>query len=153
MKMQFIHSVRRGVMAVCTVAGFGPIVAMAAEDFTRYSNEELVQLRRQAQNMSEADRLRYREEMQTRTQNMSAEERNRLGVGRDAAAAQGTQTRERTRSGEDNTSGQGELKRERTRSEQGSSDGYGRGYESRQSGSGGSMGGGRGGMGGGGRGR
>lgn len=156
MKIQAIHSVRRGIVVALTAAALSPLAAMAAEDYTRYSNEELVQLRSQAQNMGEADRLRYREEMQTRTQNMSAEERNRLGVGQDDA--QKTQTRERTRTGEDNTNGQGTQTRERTRTEQRDADGYGRGYESRQSGSGsgmsGGMGGSRGGMGsGGGRGR
>jgi len=134
---------------VFTAAAFGPLAAMAAEDFSRYSNEELVQLRSQAQNMGESDRLRYREEMQQRTRYMSPEERTRLGVDRDAAA-QGTQARERT--GEDNDRGQGETKRERDRAEQRNAGGYGSGYESRQGGS--SAGGaGRGGMGGGGRGR
>ncbi len=153
MNTQTIRSIRRGVVVALTAAGLGPLAAMAADDYTRYSNEELVQQRSVVQNLGEAERLRYREEMQQRAQNMTAEERSQLGVGRDATTGQATQTRERVRTGEDNDRGQGELKRERTRSEQGSSDGYGRGYESRQSGSGGSMGGGRGGMGGGGRGR
>ena len=155
MKIQAIRSVRRGIVVAVTAAVLSPLTAMAAEDYTRYSNEELVQLRSQTQNMGEADRLRYREEMQTRTRNMSAEERSRLGVGQDDA--QKTQTRERTRTGEDNTNGQGELTRERTRTEQRDGDSYGRGYESRQGSSGGGtsggMGGSRGGMGGGGRGR
>jgi uncharacterized membrane protein YgcG len=154
MKMQAIRLVYRGVVVAFTAAAFGPLAAMAAEDFTRYSNEELVQQRSHVQNLDEADRLRYREEMQRRAQNMTPEERSRLGIGRDDTAGQGTQTRERVRSGEDNDRGQGETKRERQRA--GSGDGYGRGYEVRQGGSstgGGFGGGGRGGMGGGGRGR
>ena len=155
MKMYASRTVRRSVVAALAAATLGPLAVLAAEDFTRYSNEELVQRRSQAQDMNETDRLRYREEMQTRTQNMSAEERNRLGIGRDGAAAQGTQTRERVRTGEDNERGQGELKRERERAERRDASGYGSGYESRQGGSGaggGFGGGGRGGMGGGGRG-
>lgn len=152
MKMQAIRLVRRGVVVALTAAAFSPLAAMAAEDYTRYSNEELVQQRSLVENLGEADRLRYREEMQSRAQNMSAEERSQLGVGRDDAAAQGTQARERTRSAEDNDHGQGELQRERERAEQRDAGSYGRGYESRQSGSS-AGGGGRGGMGGGGRGR
>jgi len=114
MKTQTIRSIRRGVVVALAAAAFGPLAAMAAEDFTRYSNEELVQQRSQVQNMGEADRLRYHEEMQQRAQKMTPEERSRLGIGRDAAAGQGTQTRERQRAE--------------------SRDGYGRGYESRQGG-------------------
>jgi len=151
MKMQTSRSVRRSVVVVVafTAAAFGPLAAMAAEDFTRNSNEELVQRRNEAQNLGEADRLRYREEMQQRTQNMSPEERRRLGIGQDDAAAQGTQARERT--GEDRDRGQGEMKRERQRVESG--DGYGRGYESRQGGSSAGSAGGFGGRGAGGGGR
>ena len=149
MKMQTSHSVRRSVVVAFTAAAFGPLAAMAAEDFTRYSNEELVQRRNEVQNLGEADRLRYREEMQQRTQNMSPEERRRLGIGRDDAAAQGTQAREHT--GEDRDRGQGEMKRERQRVESG--DGYGRGYESRQGGSSAGSAGGFGGRGAGGGGR
>jgi hypothetical protein len=147
MEIQAIRSVYRGVVVAFMAAAFGPLAAMAAEDFTRYSNEELVQQRSRVQNMDEADRLRYREEMQQRVQNMTPEERSRLGVGPDDAAGQGTQTR----SGEDNERGQGEKKRKRQRVE--SDDGYGRGYESRQGGSSAGNAGGYGGRGAGGRGR
>jgi hypothetical protein len=153
MKMQAIRSVHRGIVVAITAAAIGPLTAMAAEDYTRSSNEELVQQRSLVQNLGEADRLREREAMQQRAQNMTAEERS--GVGRDAAADQTTQTRERVRTSEDNDRGQGELKRERERAEQHDAGSYGRGYESRQGGSGtGSAGGfsGRG-AGGGGRGR
>ena len=50
----------------------------AEQDFTQYSNEELMQQRSQVRDMSEADRARFQEEMQTRSLNMSAEERERL---------------------------------------------------------------------------
>jgi uncharacterized membrane protein YgcG len=155
MKMQASRSVRRSVVVAFTAAAFGPLAAIAAEDFTRYSNEELVQQRSLVQNLGEADRLQYREEMQNRSQNMSAEERSRLMVGRDDTAAQETQARERTRTGEDNDRGQGETKRERERTEQRDASSYGSGYESRQGGSsaGGAGGGGGRGAGGGGRGR
>ncbi|OGI43095.1 MAG: hypothetical protein A2150_08415 [Candidatus Muproteobacteria bacterium RBG_16_64_11] len=156
MKMQISRTVRHAVAVAVTAAAFAPLAAMAAEDFTRYSNEEFVQQRSQVQNLGEADRLRYREEMQNRARNMSAEERSRLGIGRDGAQTERTQTRERTRTGEDNDRGQGEMERERERTEQHDAGSYGRGYEARQGGSGGSMSGGmggsRGGMGGGGRG-
>jgi uncharacterized membrane protein YgcG len=135
MKMQAIRSVRHGVVVAFTAAAFGPLAAMAAEDYTRYNNEELVQQRSLVQNLGEADRLRDREEMQQRAQNMTAEERSQLGVGRDDAAGQATQTRERVRTSEDNDRGQGELKRERERAEQHDAGSYGRGYESRQGGS------------------
>ncbi|HWR88235.1 MAG TPA: hypothetical protein VN277_07440 [Acidiferrobacterales bacterium] len=114
MKTQTIRSIRRGVVVALTAVAFGPLAAMAAEDFTRYSNEELVQQRSQVQNMGEADRLRYREEMQRRAQNMTPEERSRLGIGPDDAAGQGVQKRKRQRAG--------------------GGDGYGRGYEARQGG-------------------
>ena len=155
MKMQAIRSVRHGVVVAFTAAAFGPLAAMAAEDYTRYNNEELVQQRSLVQNLGEADRLRDREAMQQRAQNMTAEERS--GGGRDGAAGQTTQTRERVRTSEDNERGQGELKRERERAEQHDTGNYGRGYESRQGGSGAGNAGGFGGRGvgggGGGRGR
>jgi len=135
MNTQTIRSIRRGVVVALTAAAIGPLTAMAAEDYTRYNNEELVQQRSLVQNLGEADRLRDREELQQRAQNMTAEERSGLGVGRDAAAGQATQTRERVRTSEDNDRGQGELKRERERVEQHDAGSYGRGYESRQGGS------------------
>jgi hypothetical protein len=130
-----------------------PAVVHAEQDFTRYTNEELVQQRTQTRDMSEGDRTRYQEEMRKREQTMSAQERKRLGVDAGDQQAQGDQTRQRTRTSEDNTNGQGEMQRERVRSESGN--GYGSGYESRQSGSrsAGGMGGRGAGGGGGGRGR
>ncbi|MCR4347343.1 MAG: hypothetical protein NUV55_09120 [Sulfuricaulis sp.] len=106
-----------------------PVSVRAEQDFTQYSNEELVQQRSQVRDMSEGDRARFQEEMQTRARNMSAEDRAPSGFGGSGQGAQDGQMRQRT--GEDNDRGQGEMKRERTRAESG--DGYGRGYESRQS--------------------
>jgi hypothetical protein len=153
MKMQVIRSVRRGIVVAFTAAAIGPLTAMAAEDYTRSNNEELVQQRSLVQNLGEADRLREREAMQLRAQNMTAEERSGPGVGRDDGAGQTTQTRERVRTSEDNDRGQGELKRERERAEQRDAGSYGRGYESRQGGSSAGSAGGFGGRGAGGGGR
>lgn len=47
----------------------------AEEDFARYSNEELVQKRTQVGEMSEAERERFRTEMQQRTRAITPEER------------------------------------------------------------------------------
>jgi len=136
---------------VLGVAVLAPSGASAEQDFSRLTNEELVQQRAQVRSMSEADRARFREEMQKRVPSMNAEERERLGIGGRGQGTQDDTTRPRTN--EDNDRGQGEMKRERRRTESG--DGYGRGYEARQGGGMGSagMGGGRGGMGGGRRGR
>lgn len=153
MNTQTIRSIRRGIVVALTAAAIGPLTAMAAEDDTRYNNGELVQQRSLVQNLGEADRLRDREEMQQRAQNMTAEERSGLGGGRDDAAGQTTQTRERVRSGEDNDRGQGELKRERERAKQHDAGSYGRGYESRHGGSSAGNAGGFGGRGAGGGGR
>lgn len=131
-----ISSLMAAVAAVVLGAGgLSPAVVRADEDFTRYTNEELVQQRTRVRDMDQADRTRYRDEMQSRAQHMSAAERERLGIderGAPAGAGEG-----RTRAGEDNDRGQGEMERERQRSESG--DGYGRGYESRQGSSGGGL--------------
>jgi hypothetical protein len=133
MTMETSQSVRRGVVVVLAAAALGPIAALASEDYTRYSNEELVKLRSQAQSMGEEERLRYREEMQKRVQKMTPEERERLGIGDRGQEAQNSQKRERTRTNEDNDRGQGEMQRERQRSEAQAGN-YGQGYESRQPG-------------------
>jgi hypothetical protein len=129
MKYYSMRSVRRGMAVAVVSAALGPVAALAAEDFTRYGNEELVQLRNRAQSMDEADRLRYQAELQRRAQAMTPEERERLGIGGDQGPRDGD-TRERTRANADNERGRGELNRERQRTESGS--GYGRGYETRQ---------------------
>jgi hypothetical protein len=104
-----------------------PGAASADEDFGRYTNEELVQMRTRAGEMSDAERTQYRAEMQKRVQAMSPEERARLGVGPGGEGAPG----QRTRSAEDNTQGQGSLERERARTEAESQAGFGQGYEQR----------------------
>ena len=146
----------RTLTAATTVFTLGagiivPTVAHAEQDFTRYTNEELVQQRTQVRGMSDGDRIRYQEEMHKREQNMSAQERKRLGMDVSEQQAQGDQSLQHTRTGEDNTNGQGEMQRERVRTE--SSNGFGSGYESRQSGSRSSGAAGMGGRGAGGRGR
>jgi len=60
-------------LAIMLLAGS----AMAA-DYSSYSNEEMMQMRSQARDMSEQDRAAFRNEMQSRHQSMSAEERNQL---------------------------------------------------------------------------
>lgn len=147
---------RRLQLIVLAAFGTASGLALAAEDFTRLSNEELIQRRAEVRNMSEDDRTRFREEMQTRARDMTPEERNRAGFGRGVDDGPvGDEARMRQRTGADNEHGHGEQHRERTRTEAGSG-GYGQGYEARQRGmSGGGDAMGRGGMGGGrgGRGR
>lgn len=122
-----------------STAHLAPVLAVADEDFSRYTNEELVQKRAQVREMSDADRELFRAEMQKRSQAMSREERESLGIGgprRGAADEQGNREGDaqkepqRKRASEDNEQGQGELRRERQRAED--VHGYGRGYESRQ---------------------
>ena len=145
MKMKTLAA---AVAAVTLGAGIiAPTVVHAEQDYTRYTNEELVQQRTQTRAMSEGDRARYQEELRQREQGMSAQERKRLGLDAGDPPAQGDQTRQRT--SEDNSNGQGELQRERTRTESS----YGNGYESRQSGSRSGSAGGMGGRGAGGGGR
>src|SRR3990167_5073580 len=78
-----------------TAGIFAPSVVRAEQDFTQYTNEELLQQRTQVRDMSEGDRAQFRAEMQKRTQNMSAEERERQrsesgdGYGRGYGTRQG----------------------------------------------------------------
>lgn len=52
--------------------------AMAAEDFSAYSIEELQQKRNEIRTMSDTDRTAFRQEMQKRMSSMSDEERARF---------------------------------------------------------------------------
>lgn len=131
-----------GVVAIVTftlIAGiFASSLVRAEQDFSRYSNEEMVQQRSQVRNMSEGDQVRFQAEMQTRLRHMSESERERLGLNaNNGQAAQDAQQRQRLN--ENNDRGQGALNRDRQRIE--NSNGYGSGFGSRQP------------MGGGGRGR
>jgi hypothetical protein len=106
-----------------TAGIFLPGIVSAEQDFSQYSNEELVQLRTHVRDMNGSDRARFREEMQNRMRNMSTAERERLGIG----AVQDGQMRQRTNEGMNRN-------QEPLRSESG--DGYGRGYGARQGGRG-----------------
>ncbi len=55
-------------------AGFTGVAA--AMDYSRLSNEEMVQMRSQVREMAPEERNDYRTEMQSRTRSMSSEERN-----------------------------------------------------------------------------
>lgn len=126
------------VAAVSVAAGvFTTSVVRAEQDFSQYSNEELVRLRNQVRNLNEADRLRFQQELQLRVRNMDANERARLGLETDSR-----QQQLRERVNEHNSRGQGEMNRERDRIE--NEKGYGRGFGTRSGGMGGSHTGGRG---------
>ena len=140
-----------------SAAYLAPAIASAqeAEDFSRLTNQELVQTRARVGEMSEADQARFRAEMQQRARTMTQEERETLGIGgtqRRAGGQEGAgfgkgyeqreqqqeqtkaQAQTRTEAGADR--GQGEMTRERQRLESGRERGYGRGFESRREGGG-----------------
>lgn len=144
---------RTALVMVLTALSTG--VATAA-DYTQLSNEELVQMRSQARELSDEDRAVYRSEMQGRMESMSSEERNqfrqdnamggqgngegnrnRYGQGQGDGSGSGNQYRY----GQGNSSGSGNM----NRYGQDSNQGYGSGYGSRHGSGGGSgNGGGRG---------
>lgn len=62
--------------------------AALAEDFSRYTNEEMLQKRNEVRNMSDADRQAFRAEMQNRMRNMSEDEREQFRA--NAGAGQGS---------------------------------------------------------------
>jgi len=100
-------------------------LVQAEQDFSQYSNEELVRLRSQVHNMNETDRVQFQQELHLRAQKMNSNERAFLGLENKAE-----QDQLRQRINEDNTRGRGDLIRERQRIENDS--GYGRGFGSRQ---------------------
>ena len=116
-----------------TVAGIMVLAAgsisVQAADYADLSNDELVQMRSQAQVMAPEDRESYRTEMQGRMQSMSSDERalfretNNMG-------GQGNGSGEMNRYGQGNSNGSGNQ----NRYGQGNSQGYGSGYGSRQGG-------------------
>lgn len=110
-------------------AYLAPVMGAAEEDFTRYTNEELVQKRAQVGEMSEAERERFRTEMQQRTRSMTPEERASLGIGGGRRGAAG-EDGEARRQGKQGERGAGESQREHQRVH--SADGYGQGYEQRE---------------------
>lgn len=109
------------------IAGIAAGIALsagvaAAEDFSTYSNEALQQKRSEVRNMSEADRVAYRSEMQKRMGSMSDEERAQLRQGSDA----GGQGQYRYRANEE--TGQGTTTRERSMDGTGAGGQYGGGF-------------------------
>jgi hypothetical protein len=66
-----------------SAAYLAPAIASAqeAEDFSRLTNQELVQTRARVGEMSEAEQARFRAEMQQRSRAMTQEERETLGIG------------------------------------------------------------------------
>jgi hypothetical protein len=106
------------------IAFVGSSVAQDATDYGALSNEQLIQMRSEERSMSAEDQARFRTEMQTRAQNMTAEERAQAGLGpRNADSnGQGTQTQKR-----DGTGG-----RDRSADRKRDGSGYGGGYQSRR---------------------
>ena len=130
-----------------TVAGILVLTAgsisVQAADYAGLSNDELVQMRSQAQVMAPEARESYRTEMQSRMQSMSSDERalfretNNMG-------GQGNGSGEMNRYGQGNSNGSGNQNRYGQGNSNGSgnmyrygqsnSQGYGSGYGSRQGG-------------------
>lgn len=127
-------SVRVPWVLSLAVTGMLASLDVNAVDYSRYTSEELMQMRTQVRDMDEQDRQQYSEEMYMRMQNMSVEERvnldleNALGRADGSAAGDGNHS---LRSNEDNTEGLGAMMRQRSRTETGSSS-FGSGYEQRQ---------------------
>ncbi len=106
---------KNGLIACFIVALWMPLTtAVAAEDFSSYSTDDLIQMRDQARYMSEEDKDAYRAERQSRMDAMSQEERqamrngNESGRSRNMSGAdqgQGTRTRSRLRDGSGSGSG------------------------------------------------
>ena len=118
-------------------------VSVEAADYTDLSNEEMVQMRSQAREMTPEGRESYRTEMQTRTRSMSSSEK---ALYRDLNASGGQDGRSGNmhRYGQGNGNGSGNKNRygqgnsngssSMNRYGQGDSQGYGSGYGSRQGG-------------------
>jgi len=103
------------VFAALAVALLMSLTAsVAAEDYSSYSTEDLIQMRDQARYMSEEDKAAYRSERQSRMESMTQEERlamrgdNESGKSRNMSGSdkgQGTKTRSRLRDGSGGGSG------------------------------------------------
>lgn len=111
------------MMAAAIGLGLATLTASAdeARDFSRYTNEELVQMRGQMHIASAAERKQFRAEMQQRARALSPEERAEQGFG--------LGNRRRAGQSEPGHRGPGRAERE-PRLERQSGD-FGRGYESR----------------------
>jgi hypothetical protein len=127
---------RKRLLAIAALglgaAYLAPVMVVAEEDFSRYTNEELVQKRAQVGEMSAEERDRFRAEMRQRARAMTPEERASLGIGnaRRGAAGEDGEVRRQGPQGEQGERGAGELQRERQRVH--SADGYGQGYGQRE---------------------
>ena len=98
MKKQLISSIF--IAGVLTATG-----AIAAEDYTGYSNEELFEMRGQVGMMNEEDRQAYRTERKNRMQNMSQEERQTMNQNHGENAGSGNGDRDRVQSRDGSGSG------------------------------------------------
>ncbi len=106
---------KKGLIVSFFMALWMPLTAtIAAEDFSNYSTEDLVQMRDQARYMSEEDKDAYRSERQSRMDSMSQEEREAMRDGNESGRSrnmsgsnqgQGTKTRSRLRDGSGGGSG------------------------------------------------
>lgn len=116
------------------MAGLLTSLDVNAVDYSRYTSEELAQMRTRVRDMDEQDRQQYSEEMYMRMQNMSVEERVNPGLGNAPGRTDGSAAGDgnhRLRSNEDNSEGRGVMMRRRSRTETGSTS-FGSGYEQRQ---------------------
>lgn len=113
-----------------------PVEHAVAVDYSTLSNEEMIEMRRQAQTLSAEDHAQFRNEMRSRVSAMSEEERslmremnmNRQGSG----SGKMEKRRDGSGGGKGYGQGQGVESMGRTRSQlyqgSGQGGGYGRGY-------------------------
>ena len=117
MKKQLISSIF--IAGILTTTG-----AIATEDYTGYSNEELFEMRGQVGMMNEEDRQAYRTERQSRTQDMSQEERQTMRQNQHENT--GIQNGDGEHRQRQDGSGQGNGKRMQLRDGSGAGNQYGR---------------------------
>ncbi|MFU8820671.1 MAG: hypothetical protein ACNA8G_03850 [Gammaproteobacteria bacterium] len=138
-----------------SAAYLAPAIASAqeVEDFSRLTNQELVQTRARVGEMSEAEHARFRAEMQQRARTMTQEEREALGIGGTQRRAGGqdgagfgqgyeqreqqqvqmqTQTRARTQAQTEAQTGAQTKAQKQTRAEEGADRGQGEMTRERQ---------------------
>lgn len=71
-----------------------------AEDYSNYTNEQMIEMSSSVQSMSESERNAYRTEMQARVQSMDANERDALRSSMAASTSgQGSMSKSRLRDG------------------------------------------------------
>ncbi len=76
-----------------------------AADYSSYTNEEMVQMRSQARDMSQQEHDAFRSDMQSRKQSMSSEERSRFRQ-QNGMSGQGNRYGQSNRGGQGNGDGQ-----------------------------------------------